>query len=94
MGIILKEFIIMAKIIGYGKEQELPDGAPIIHACEQLGVPFGCRAGQCGTCIITIENGMENLEPKNHLEMDMGLMDNQRLACQARIRSGTIHISW
>ncbi|HOQ32732.1 MAG TPA: 2Fe-2S iron-sulfur cluster-binding protein [Candidatus Hydrogenedens sp.] len=84
----------MAKIIGYGNEQELPDGSPIIHACEKLGVPFGCRAGQCGTCIITIEDGMENLEPKNFLEEDMGLADNQRLACQTRIRSGIVVISW
>lgn len=84
----------MAKIVGYGKEEELPDGSPIIHACERLGVPFGCRAGQCGTCIITVEEGMENLEPKNYLEEDMGLGDNQRLACQARIRSGIVKISW
>ncbi len=84
----------MAKIIAYGKEQELPDGSPIINACEQLGVPFGCRAGQCGTCMITIEEGMENLEPKNYREVEMGLGDNQRLACQAKIRLGTVKISW
>lgn len=84
----------MAKIIAYGKEVDLPDNSPIIQACEELGVPFGCRAGQCGTCIITVEEGMENLEPKNYQEESMGLLENQRLACQARIRTGVVVISW
>ncbi len=84
----------MAKVIAESGEVEIPDGSPIINACEQLGVPFGCRAGQCGTCVITIEDGYTNLEPKNSLEEDMGLGDNQRLACQARIKSGEIKIRW
>lgn len=84
----------MAKIIAEGKEQELPDGSHIISTCERLGVPLSCYAGLCGTCVITIEEGIENLEPKNETEIDMGLEDNQRLACQTRIRSGVVKISW
>lgn len=73
-----------------GEERELSDGTNIMDACDDLGVPFGCRAGQCGMCTITIIEGMENLEPLTDLENDMGLADDQRLACQAVIRSGTV----
>jgi len=80
----------MATIIIDGEQREVPDGSAIMDACEDLGVPFGCRAGQCALCTITILEGMENLSEKNQAELDMGLEDNQRLACQAVIKSGTV----
>ncbi|HDP34556.1 MAG TPA: (2Fe-2S)-binding protein [Candidatus Hydrogenedentes bacterium] len=80
----------MATIIIDGQQKEIPDGSPIMDACEDLGVPMGCRAGQCGICMITVREGLENLDPKTGEEQDMGLEDNQRLACQAVIRSGTL----
>ena len=80
----------MATIIIDGASKEVPDGSAIMDACEDLGVPFGCRAGQCALCTITILEGMENLVEKNQEELDIGLEDNQRLACQAVIKSGTV----
>ena len=77
-----------------GKRVELSDGAPILAACEALGVPFGCQAGSCGTCVITVESGMDNLWPRNELEEDMRLRGNERLACQARIRTGDVMATW
>ncbi len=84
----------MAKLVIDGQEAELPDGAAIMDSAETLGVPFGCQAGQCATCVIIVEEGMENLAPKNAAEEDMGLRDNERLACQATIRSGTVKATW
>ncbi len=84
----------MATIIIDGEEREVPDGSPIMDACDDLGVPFGCRVGQCGMCTITISEGLENLEPLNDCEVEMGLEDNQRLACQAIVRSGTVVVSY
>jgi len=80
----------MAEIIIDGQKKEVADGSPIMDTCEDLGVPFGCRAGQCAMCTITILEGMENLAEKTQAEKDMGLADNQRLACQALINSGTV----
>lgn len=80
----------MAIIVIDGQEQEVPDGSPIMNACDDLGVPFACRAGICATCIITVTEGMENLMPKTQAEEDMGLASDQRLACQAVIRSGKV----
>ncbi len=77
-----------------GKSEELTEGEPIKAACENLGVPFGCEAGTCGTCVIVVESGMENLMPKNDMEMDMRLRDNERLACQARIGAGDVSATW
>lgn len=80
----------MATLIIQGRAEEIPDGAPIMDACESLGVRFGCRGGQCAECLITILEGKENVEPPNVLETWMNLEPDQRLACQARIRSGTV----
>lgn len=80
----------MAKFVMDGQETEIADGSPIMDACEDAGVPFACRAGICATCVITVEEGMENLEPRTQAEEDMGLADDQRLGCQAIIKSGTV----
>jgi len=84
----------MPQITIDGKGEKLSEGEPIKAACEALGVPFGCEAGSCGTCVITIESGMENLLPKNDMEIDMRLRDNERLACQARIGAGDVSATW
>jgi ferredoxin len=77
-----------------GEEIEVADGSPIADACEDGGVPLVCRAGICGSCVITIEEGMENLEALTDEEEEMGLGPNQRLACQAVIRSGKVVASY
>lgn len=84
----------MARITIDGQSRELDPGEPIQMACEALGVPFGCQAGSCGTCVIVIEAGMEHLWPPNDLETDMRLRDNERLACQARIKDGEVVATW
>lgn len=84
----------MPKITIDGQSIDLKPGDAIQASCDELGVPFGCQAGSCGTCVIIIESGMENLGPKNELEEDMGLKDNERLACQARMGDGDVVASW
>ncbi len=83
----------MAKVIRNSKEITLIDGEQIKEVCEQLDVPFGCQQGICGTCKIEILEGADNLEPLNAEEKDMGDRSKKhRLACQARIKHGTIVI--
>jgi ferredoxin len=44
--------------------------------------------------VVEVAEGMENLEAPNHAERAMGLAPHQRLACQARIRSGHVRLRW
>lgn len=86
----------MAKIFfEHNKEEvELEDGAPIAEVCEEAGVPFACTEGVCGTCVIEIKEGHENLSEPTQEELDF-LGDgtcHERLACQCKIKKGTVKI--
>ncbi len=84
----------MGKVIIEGREKEVPDGESIIPACEELGVTFGCQDGICGTCIVEVQEGMEALSERNQAEIDMGLDQNQRLACQCRMKGGNVKLKY
>jgi ferredoxin len=88
--------IYMAKLI-FNKDEEIPleDGSPIKEACEEVGVPFACEEGVCGTCVIEVEEGMENLSDFTQEEEDfLGEMGCERLACQCKIKSGLVKIKF
>ena len=82
----------MATINLDGKKIEIGDNKAIKDACEKLEVPFGCRVGICGVCKITILEGMENLSELTNEEKDKNLDNNQRLACQVKIKQGVVKI--
>lgn len=53
-------------------------------------LPFGCRDGECGTCVVTIEAGMEFLSDVTAKEVTVMKMLNEsspkaRLSCQMKI---------
>ena len=88
----------MAKLIfeHNDEEVELPDDSPIAEACEEAGVPFACTEGVCGTCVIEIKEGKENLSAPTQEEEDFlgeGTCD-ERLACQYRIKKGQVKITF
>lgn len=87
----------MAKLIfeETSEECDLQDGATIAEACEDAGVPFACTEGVCGTCVIEVNEGMENLTSFTQEEEDfLGEMDTERLACQCKIKSGRVKITF
>ncbi len=87
----------MAKLIieDSSEEFELPDESPIAEACENAGIPFACTEGVCGTCVIEVKEGMENLSEFTQEEEDfLGDLDTERLACQCKIKSGTVKVSY
>lgn len=83
----------MAIIRFEGVEREVPDNSRIQEECEEMGMPFGCTEGICGTCRCEVVSGMENLEPRNDKEEDMDLEGNERLACQCVIKTGTVEFT-
>ncbi len=87
----------MAKLIFENTHEEvsLPDGSPIMEACEEAGIPFACTEGVCGTCVIEVTEGMQNLSPFNTAESDfLGDSDTERLACQCCILKGCVKIKF
>ncbi len=87
----------MAKLIFTDTEEEIEvaDGATIAEACEEAGVPFACTEGVCGTCVIEVKEGMENLSNFTQEEEDfLGDMDRERLACQCKVKGGCVKISF
>ena len=86
----------MAKIINKktGESRGLPKGSNIREACEELGVPFQCSNGTCGTCMIDVVKGEENLSPLTEAEKDMERDRRHRLACQCKINRDEITIDF
>jgi ferredoxin len=86
----------MAKIIykKTGAEKEIPNGEKIKSAAEEMGVLFGCEDGICGTCMINIVKGEENLSELTQPEKDLERDKKNRLACQCKIKKGTVEIDF
>lgn len=87
----------MAKLVfeNTGEEFQLEEGSPIAQVCEEAGVPFACTEGICGTCVIEVTEGMENLSTFTQEEEDfLGDMDQERLACQCKIKGGCVKIKF
>lgn len=84
----------MAKLRNFktGKIKEVPEGENIRNAAEILGVEFNCKNGICGTCMIDIVHGEENLSPLTQPEKSLGRDKKHRLACQCRIKLGEVEI--
>ena len=64
----------------------------IHRACKELGIPFGCENGVCGTCQMEVIEGKENLFPLNEKERDLFADETHRYACQCRIKQGIVRI--
>lgn len=85
----------MAKLVLNGDEVELEDGTKLKEPCEEAGVPFACTEGVCGTCVIEVKEGKENLSPMTQEELDfLGETEDERLACQCTIRCGRVEIDY
>lgn len=78
-----------------GEESELAPGESLHAVCEEAGVPFACTEGVCGTCVIEVVEGAENLSEQTQEEKDfLGEQDRERLACQCKILGGCVKIKY
>ena len=78
-----------------GEEKELEPDSPIAQICEEVGVPFACTEGVCGTCVVEVIEGAENLSPQTQEEKDfLGEQDRERLACQCKIKGGCVKLNF
>lgn len=78
-----------------GETFDVKEGTSIIEACEEAGVPFACTEGVCGTCVVEVKKGMENLSPFTQEEEDfLGELKEERLACQCKLLKGTVTVTF
>ena len=70
----------------------VPAKVSLVDHAEELGVPFGCTDGNCGTCLTRIRTGLENMSPYTEKEKVFGLAEDERLLCQAQILQGKVEI--
>ncbi|HLP79352.1 MAG TPA: 2Fe-2S iron-sulfur cluster-binding protein [Acidobacteriota bacterium] len=84
----------MGKIIIDDKEFSVKDGERFVEEAESIGIPFGCTEGICGTCRVVVVEGGENLTAKTQEEIDFGLTDKERLACQCRLKGGCCRLKY
>lgn len=59
-----------------------------VAQAEGSSIPFGCEQGICGTCLVNVVQGDENLSDVEDQEKEtlsaMGAEPGQRLTCQCR----------
>ena len=84
----------MAKLFIATEEIDILDGESLGPVCEKAGLAINCRTGVCGSCVINVIDGGENLSPLTAEELDLGLDGTRRLACQCRILKGIVKISF
>lgn len=76
----------------------VPAGTRVIEISEKVGsgITYGCREGDCGTCLMTVSSGAEFLSEPSVLEgkilRENFAGKNDRLACQAQAIGGSISI--
>lgn len=82
-------------------EIEVPSGTTLSLAAQQADATlgFGCRAGTCGTCALSVDAGGKSLEPKGYVEQDTLEVvgedgPDRRLGCQIILRDKDITVSW
>lgn len=77
---------------------EIADGSRLQDAIDTSGadIPFGCREGNCATCMIEVIDGGENLNAPTSNEqitlLEEELEMNIRLACQCKVSGGEVTI--
>ena len=82
-------------------EIEVPPGTTLSLAAQQAqaSLGFGCRAGTCGTCALSIESGGGGLDPKGYVEQDTLEVvgedgPGRRLGCQIILRNQDLEVRW
>lgn len=92
--IICGFFMSVIKNFKTKEEVEVSDGKPIEEACEKLGVPFGCEGGVCGSCMVDVVDGEENLSELTEEEESLARDKKHRLACQCKVERGNVTINF
>ena len=81
-----------------GEQVDVPDGTQLEYLDGKSSVLFACKSATCGSCMVKVLEGMDNLEAPNEAE-GTGLQafatdPKHRLMCQCKIKKGEITIEY
>ena len=71
-----------------GESFEVPAGTRFLDFCQENNAPhdFGCTVGSCGTCVLVLEQGADQIQPITDEERETVEMctdeEGARLGCQ------------
>ena len=86
------------KVKNTGEAVEVPDGTQLDYLDGKSSVLFACKSATCGSCMVKVQQGMENLEEQNEAEKTglqaFGTDQKHRLMCQCKIKKGEITIEY
>ena len=84
-----------------GVSVEVKPGSTVQLAAQLAGsaLPFGCRAGTCGTCVLRVVSGHESLEDPGFVEADTLAEIGEdgalaRLGCQLMVEEEPIAVKY
>jgi ferredoxin len=79
-------------VVNIDEETQLHDESSLTDLSEMIDgvIPFSCRAGICGSCVIEVTRGEENLSEETPVERvfltSLGFAEEKyRLACQCKL---------
>ncbi len=82
-------------------EIEVAPGCTLAAAASraEASLPFGCRAGTCGACALSIRSGGEGIEAAGFVELDTLAVvgedgPGRRLGCQILIGETDLEVEW
>ena len=80
-------------LVNLGVETQLPEQSSLTDLVEMVdsAIPFSCLSGICGSCVIEVTNGHQNLSEEEFDERafleTLGYEDKKyRLACQCKLK--------
>ncbi|MBI4229510.1 MAG: (2Fe-2S)-binding protein [Planctomycetes bacterium] len=79
-----------------GREAVVPAGTGAMSVADALAasVPFSCRYGVCGACLVTVRSGGESLDPPSDGEREtlrnVDASPGQRLCCRIVLRADLV----
>lgn len=81
-----------------GLDVEVNDGDQLNKLNGKCSILFACETGICGSCLVKVNKGMENLEAPNQAEKDgltnFGSDPKHRLMCQCKIKKGEVEVEY
>lgn len=75
-----------------GQSFDVPAGTRFLDFCQDNNAPhdFGCTVGSCGTCVLVLEQGQNNVSPSTDEERETVEMctdaKGARLGCQLVVK--------